>query len=69
MHAIAALLAAGHLNDLIREADNERRAALARAARPSSPKRPGGLGRRIASILSRDRGRTTRAARTGPAGA
>jgi hypothetical protein len=35
VHAVAAMLAAQHLNDLIREADAERRSALARGPRRS----------------------------------
>ena len=51
MHAVAAMLAAQHLNDLIREADAERQSALARGPRPSGWStflgRLGGLLRRV----------------------
>jgi hypothetical protein len=54
MHAIAALLAAEHLNNLMREANDERRLALVRSARPASPSRFLGLRTRLASAFGRD---------------
>jgi hypothetical protein len=69
MHAIASLLAASHLNDLLREAENERRVALVRSARPTPPSRGSGLGGRLASALGRGTTRTARSTRTGAAGA
>ena len=36
MHVVAAMLAAQHLNDLLREAETERRNALVRGARRSA---------------------------------
>jgi len=69
MHAITALLATEHLNDLLREADNERRVALVRSGQPTPPSRGGGLTSRLAAALGRGSARTARPARTGPAGA
>jgi hypothetical protein len=64
MHAIASLLAAGHLNDLLREADNERRAALIRSGRPASVSPLSRLRGRVSSALGRDRESITAANRT-----
>ena len=50
MHAVALLLVADHMNDLLREAEAERRGALVRSAR--RPARRPFLGR-LAGLLRR----------------
>lgn len=69
MNALAALVVAHHLEDLMREAEAERRARLLRAANPKPSTRLFGLGRRIESIISRVRGQVSRSIRPRPAGA
>ena len=63
MHAVAALLVAQHLDDLLREAEAERRAALVDGARRSAWSlflgRVAGLVRRLAGSLRRQRRRDT----------
>jgi hypothetical protein len=58
VHAVAAMLAAQHLNDLLREAEAERRSALARGDRRSVWSalvgRLGGLRRRPDAERRRD---------------
>ena len=54
MNAIAALLAAEHLNDLLREAENERRSKLVRSVRPTDGgPRFGPVRRALASLRRR----------------
>ena len=53
LNALTALLAADHLQDLLREAEDERRAHLVNASRPSKPRFGSGLGHRIAAAARR----------------
>ena len=69
MHAIAALLAAEHFNDLIREAQEERLRRLANSARPHRPPRTFGVGRRVFSGVRRLLGQSSPSSTPRPAGA
>lgn len=64
MRAIASLLAADHLNDLLREAENERRLAVLRSGRPAAPSPLRRLRGRLSSTFGRDREPTTTVAQT-----
>ncbi len=72
MHPFTAFLAAEHLQDLLREADDERRAALVRSVRPHATARTFAIGRRAGATLRRLVGRRTSSTspqRSRPAGA
>ncbi len=69
MNALAALLVADHLNDLMREAEEERRLRILRGARPKPAGRLLRLGPRIASIINRLRDQVSRSTKPRPAGA
>ena len=59
MHPYAALIAAGHLQDLMREAEEERRRQLVRSVSPRRPSRTLGFARRVADLVRRLLGQTT----------
>jgi hypothetical protein len=53
MHPFTAFLAAEHLQDLLREADDERRAVLVRSVRPHATARTFAVGRLIGAATRR----------------
>jgi hypothetical protein len=72
MHPFTALLVADHLQDLLREAESERRAALVRSVRPHATPRSFALGRLVEAAtrrLFRSRSESTTPQRPRPAGA
>ena len=72
MHPFTAFLAAEHLQDLLREADDERRAVLVRSVRPHTTSRTLAIGRRVGATIRRLVGRRTESTspqRPRPAGA
>ena len=60
MHPYAPLIAAGHLQDLMREAEEERRRQLVRSVRPKGPGRSFSVRRRVTDLVGRLRGQPTR---------
>ena len=72
MHPFTALLAADHLQDLLREAESERRAALVRSVQPHANARTFTLGRFVATAryrLLRTRSGSSSSQRRRPASA
>lgn len=67
MHAFTALLAADHLQDLLREAEDERRRQLVRSVQPKSPARALGVRRGATWLVRRLRRRPTGIDRPQPA--